>query len=190
MKGKTRFSAPPTGVLLLALGLLLGGASDALTRVPGSEVYYSARKDPITDVNTGTVVLYEQYDQYGDTALVIRCANSGETELWSYLSSKNDLFTQTDARLGVMPDVIYRLGNQAPVTLNPASLSTTSNADDTTDLKAVGMSTTITRGLVNGLNSGLKLVLRVHRTGGGAPLTYTFQPKGFKTAWAAVKQCR
>ena len=57
--------------------------------MPGTHTYYSSRTDPITDVNTSFVIVYEVNDQTEQTYITFRCTNWDTPELWASLDSKN-----------------------------------------------------------------------------------------------------
>lgn len=173
---------------LLVVALISAPAS-AIDRVPGTQTYYSASKDPITDVNTGFVLLYEVNDNYGDTAFAVRCSNSDQPNLWASLASKHELQSQSDADIGLKPAITIRLGDDAPIVLSNADLVTVVNASDVVKTQSIGFSGAIVRRMVNGLNAGKRLVVRINRSTGGQALTYTFSPQGFPTAWAMVGGC-
>lgn len=173
---------------LLLAPLLLSSAL-AATRIPGTNTVYSYSLDPITDVNTSFVVIDEQYDQYGDTRLAVRCADRGEPEVWMSLVSKNDLMTQDQAERGLKPAVTVRLGNDPAITLRDRDL--TSVVDDRDNLKTrnLGLYGPIVDRLVQGLQSGQRLAVRINRPTGGQALTYLFPAAGFGAAWNAVRGC-
>lgn len=170
--------------------LVVGGTALASTRIPGTYTYYSASKDQITDINTGSVSIDELYDEGGDTFMIFRCANSGNPDLWAYMGSKNTLLSQADIDASTYPAVVMRLGTVAPITVQAASLTSVVDANQNVKPDRLAFSATMTRSMISGLLANKKLVVRVARTAGGAPLTYTFPAAGFATAWKAVNQCR
>lgn len=172
---------------LLCLSLLCGAG--AVERVPGTGTTYSVSRDPITDVNTGFVVLPEVNDRTDQTRFILRCSNYDRQELWAWMSSKFQLSSQEDADAGVKPAVTIRLGDDPPVVLSDRDLSVVLNGDETVDTTALGFSGAVVRRIVNGLNAGKRLVVRVNRPGGGQALTYTFAASGVNTAWEKVNGC-
>ena len=177
--------------ILLAFSTLVSVSSgSAITHVPGTNSYYIASVDPITDVNTGAVIVGELYDQNAETVLFIRCASRGVSGVWADLMTKNTLLTQDSEEVIAWPDVILRFGSDAPITVTSASLTSVTNQADELKTTDVAFSTTFTKTMITGLVANKKLVIRVTRAAGGAPLTYTFPAAGFATAWKAVNQCR
>lgn len=171
--------------------LLLGtlGSALAAERVPGTQTYYTATQDPITDVNTSTILLYEVNDQVGSTAVAIRCASSGAPDLWASLVTKHQLLTEEDADLDLMPAVTIRLGTDAPIVLSSAQVTAVVTSSDRVRTDAVALSGPAVRQIVSGLNAGKRLVVRVNRSSGGQPLTYTFAANGFPVAWSRIGAC-
>ncbi|GGM06685.1 hypothetical protein GCM10010841_13680 [Deinococcus aerophilus] len=174
---------------LALLAALAAGSVHAIDRVPGTQTYYSSRTDPITDVNTSFVIIYEVNDLAEQTYLTFRCADDGRPELWAALNSKNDLLSEQDAALGLMPAVTMRLGSDAPIVLSSRDLSSVVNQNDEVKTTALAINSTAVRQVVNGLVSGKRLVVRVNRSSGGQALTYTFPAGGFATAWGQVNGC-
>lgn len=174
---------------LLCLSLLLLPGAGAVERIPGTTTSYSVSRDPITDVNTGFVVLPEINDTTGQTRFILRCANYDRQELWAWMSSKFELSSQDDADSGIKPAVTIRLGDDPPTVLSDSDLSVVLNGDETVDRSAIGFNGAVVRRIVNGLNAGKRLVVRVNRPSGGQALTYTFPASGVSTAWAKVNGC-
>lgn len=180
-----------TSILALSLAALaLTGTASASTRVPGTYTYYSAAKDPITDVNTGFAFIDELYDEGGETSMVFKCASGGQPGLWSYLISKNMLVSQADADANSFPAVAMRLGSDTPLNVPGSSQYTVTDASDNLNTTRLGFSAPVTRAMISGLLANKKLIVRITRTTGGAPLTYTFPAAGFATAWKGIKQCQ
>ncbi|SEI66040.1 hypothetical protein SAMN04488058_101268 [Deinococcus reticulitermitis] len=176
--------------LALALGVLsLSSMALGVTRVPGTFTYYSAIKDPITDVNKSFVIIDEVNDRVGDTAFVIRCSNRDMPTLWASLNSKNNLLTEGDAYVGTLPVLTMRLGTDAPIVLKDQELVSVTDSNDDFKGTSIGIQSTAVRTIVNGLLGGKKLVVRVNRPSGGQALTYTFPAQGFSQAWNAVRGC-
>lgn len=174
-----------TALLTLSLPL----TAHAADRVPGTSTYYSARTDPITDVNTSFIVLPEVNDRTDQTSFTVRCSNRDHAELWSYLSAKHDLLPDTEPGYAVKPVVTIRLGNDAPVVLREQEISVVTNASDDTDSAAIGFGVATTRQIMAGLTAGKRLVMRINRVSGGQALTYTFPATGAGTAWAKIGAC-
>lgn len=175
---------------LLIATLSLTGLAGAITRVPGTYTYFSSISDPITDVNTGNVLIDELYDQSGDTYMVFKCASAGQPGLWAYLGSKNDLITQADADASRFPNVVIRLGTDAPIQVPAYSQTSVSGANGTFKPTSLGFSTTFAQSMISGLLANKKLVVRVTRTTGSQPLTFMFPAAGFSTGWNNINQCR
>lgn len=174
--------------LILTLSVLLGSAQ-AVNRVPGTSVTYSASRDPITDVNTSVIFLNEVNDLTDQTYLAIRCSDRDIPELWATLNSKNGLLTESDAEVGNMPAVTMRTGTDSPVVLRNSDVISVVDRNDNFKETAVGIHSAGIRSIVNGLNAGKRLVIRVNRPSGGQALTYTFNAQGFSQAWNAVNAC-
>lgn len=173
-------------LLVCALGL---GTALAVTRVPGTSTYFSAGRDPITDANTGSVIIDEVNDTSGQTAFTVRCADRDRPELWASLTSKNTLISAQDALAGLQPALTLRLGDAPPVVLRESDLVTVVDSRDDLLTRRIGLRGAVVRSIVNGLNAGQRLVVRVNRLSGGQALTYTFPAAGFGTAWAGVNGC-
>lgn len=172
--------------LLVALTL---GTGQAIDRVPGTHTYYSSRTDPITDVNTSFVIIYEVNDLAEQTFITFRCTNWDTPELWASLNSKNALLSVQDAELGLMPAVTMRLGSDAPIVLASRDLNTVVDQNDNLKTTALAINSGAVRQVVNGLVGGKRLVVRVNRSSGGQALTYTFPAGGFATAWRQINGC-
>ncbi len=157
--------------------------------MPGTQTYYSYSKDPITDINTSFIALYEVNDSTSGTFFTVRCANGDKPDLWVGLNTKNDLLSEEDASLDRMPAVTMRLGDDAPIVLSGSELTSVVNASQDVNTKAVAIHSAAVRRIVNGLNAGKRLVIRVNRASGGQALTYTFPAGGFSTAWSQVRAC-
>lgn len=173
-------------LLACALGL---GTALAATRVPGTFTYYSSQRDPITDANTGFIVVEEVNDTSGQTAFTVRCSDRDRPELWAALSSKNALLSAGDAAAGLKPAVTLRLGDAPPVVLRDSDLVSVVDGRDEVVTRRIGLQGPVVRRIVSGLNAGQRLVVRVNRLSGGQALTYTFPAQGFATAWAGVNAC-
>ena len=173
----------------LCLALLLASCALAATRVPGTNTLYSFSLDPITDVNTSTVLIQEQYDSYGDTVFTLRCDDRGEPSLWASLLSKNDLLTEQQVAQGSLPAVTLRLGDDPPLTLRDADLVSVVDFSDNLRTRSLGFQGPVVRQMVQGLQSGKRLALRINRLTGGQALTYLFPASGFTTAWSSVRAC-
>lgn len=173
-------------LLACALGL---GTALAATRVPGTYTYYSAQRDPITDANTGFITIDEVNDTYGQTVFSIRCSDRDRPQLWATLTAKNDLISEEQADLGIKPAITIRLGDEPPVVLRDSDLVSVVNAREDLLTRNIGFQGPVVRRIVNGLNAGKRLVVRVNRVSGGQALTYTFPATGFATAWAGVNGC-
>ena len=169
---------------------MLTGTALAITRVPGTSTYFSAGSDPITDTNTGSVLVNELYDQSGDTYMVFKCTSAGQPKLWAYLGSKNDLFTQADIDASRFSNVVIRLGTDTPIQVPAYSQTSVTNANGTLATTNLGFSTPFAQSMISGVLANKKLVVRVTRTTGGQPLTFTFPAAGFSTAWYNINQCR
>ncbi|MDV6373395.1 hypothetical protein [Deinococcus arenicola] len=172
--------------LLAALAL---GTGQAIDRVPGTQTYYSSRTDPITDVNTSFVTVYEVNDLAEQTYITFYCTNRGAPELWASLNSKNTLLSVQDAELNLMPAVTMRLGSDAPIVLASRDLSSVVDQNDNVRSTALAINSAAVRQVVNGLVGGKRLVVRVNRSSGGQALTYTFPANGFATAWRQINGC-
>ena len=174
------------GALLAALAL---GTGQAIDQVPGTQTYYSRRTDPITDVNTSFVSMYEVNDLTEQTYITFYCTNRGAPELWASLNSKNTLLSVQDANLDLMPAVTMRLGSDAPIVLASQDLSSVVDQNDNVRTTALAINSAAVRQVVNGLVGGKRLVVRVNRSSGGQALTYTFPANGFATAWRQINGC-
>lgn len=174
-------------VLACALGL---GAALAATRVPGPSTFYSPQRDPITDANTGNVVVDEANDTSGQTRFVLRCADRDRPELWATLVTKNTLLSQDDALIGLKPAVTIRLGDDPPVVLRDADLVSVVDSRENVLTRNLGFQGAAVRQIAAGMNAGKRLVVRVNRRSGGQALTYTFPARGFDVAWAGVNGCQ
>ena len=102
------------GLVIGLLALTAMQQASAVDRVSGTQTYYSVSRDPITDVNTSFMSLYEVNDITSGTTFVVRCSNDARPELWAWLSSKNELLPQEDADAGLKPAVTLRLGDDPP----------------------------------------------------------------------------
>lgn len=179
--------------LLLLGGLMSAALSStalAATRVPGTYTYYSAARDPITDANTGTVVIDEVNDTSGQTRFALRCADRDRPELWASLMTKNALLSEEDAYAGLKPTVTIRLGDDPPVVLRDADLVTVVDRGENVLTRNIGFQGAVVAQIAAGLNAGKRLVVRVNRRSGGQALTYTFPARGFDVAWAGVNGCQ
>ena len=175
------------GVALLAALAL--GTGQAIDRVPGTQTYYSSRTDPITDVNTSFVNIYEVNDLTEQTYITFYCTNRGAPELWASLNSKNTLLSVQDAELNLMPAVTMRLGSDAPIVLASRDLNSVVDQNEAAKTTALAINSDAVRQVVDGLVGGKRLVVRVNRSSGGQALTYTFPANGFATAWGQINRC-
>lgn len=175
--------------LLTACLALVSSSALAIDRVAGTQTYYSASSDPMTDINTSVILISEVNDTEGNTVLAVRCSSFDTAEVWASLSTKHQLLSADDAAAKVMPAVTIRLGSDAPVVLPGSQLTSVLAANREARTDAVALSGTSVRTIVDGLNAGKRLVVRVNRASGGQPLTYTFSASGFATAWNAVNRC-
>ncbi|GHG05289.1 hypothetical protein GCM10017783_17300 [Deinococcus piscis] len=177
-----------TALLLASLALSLTPAAQAAERVPGTWTYYSASSDPITDVNTGMVIVDEVNDLTGRTSLTFKCADGSEPGLWSVLDSKNPLL---DPENLLLPTATVRVGSSAPQFIYGDALYPTTLHGETHP-SAVGFPEGITREMAAGLFRGERVVIRLDRdpSVGRQTLTYTFPADGFKVAWNAVNRCQ
>lgn len=148
---------------------------------------YLVQKDPITDVNTSYVILLEVNDLDGNTGLRLRCDDDGKPNVWGSFAGKNEIVPPdpdgTDHHL--WPDVIVRLGNDAPFTVPDKDLYSI-----TDDSRSIGFDGTSFDRIVTGLLAGKRVVLRFTGDHLRQPLTYIFSAQGFGSAWQAVKACR
>ena len=179
---------PINSALCLLAALSLTVAS-AIERIPGSQTYYSKSRDAITDVNTSSIVMAEVNDTTSDTLFGLKCSSFGRPELWAWMSSKHQMMSDDEYEMGVKPAVTIRLGNDAPIVLSNSDLTTVVDSKETRDNQAIGLTSAITRRIVNGLNAGKRLVVRVNRASGGQALTYTYSANGFSTAWSMIGAC-
>jgi hypothetical protein len=176
--------------LFASFGLLSGSLASAVTRVPGTNVYYTANTDPITDINIGAAFIGEQYDQETQTLLIVKCADRDRSAPWINIHTKNVLLTSSEADANIFPNVVVRLGTDTPIQVAATNLASIVHSDGTVNVNNIGFSEGLTRTMVTGLLANKKLVIRITRTTGGAPLTYTFPATGFSTAWTGINQCR
>lgn len=173
----------------LAALLTAGLTTASAARVPGTETYWSYSIDPITDVNKSNVVLYEVNDTSGDTGLIVKCSSFDEPGIWAFLQTKNTLVNAYATQSDGLPDVIMRLGSDPAVTLPVEALRTVVDADGEISPTAVAISGATVQRIINGLNAGKRVVIRVNRETGGQPLTYTFSAAGFTEAWRNIRAC-
>lgn len=174
--------------LLLVLSALSASAQ-AVSRIPGTSVTYSATSDPITDVNTSIVYLNEVNDLTDQTYLAIRCSDRDSPDLWATLNTKNTLLTESDADARNMPAVTMRTGTDSPVVLKNSDVISVVDGNDSFKETTIGFHSAGLRTIVGGLNAGKRLVIRLNRPSGGQALTYTFNAQGFSQAWAMVNEC-
>lgn len=175
--------------LALLACALLSGLATAQTRVPGTQTYYSARQDPITDVNTSSVFIPEVNDTEGSTVFTVRCSDDGEPEVWAALATKNDLLSEDEAYQGLKPALTLRLGDDAPIVLRDRDMTSVVDANDEVLTRRIGLQGEIVQTVIRGLNAGKRLAVRVNRRSGGQALTYIFPAAGFSTAWTSVNRC-
>ena len=161
----------------------------ALSRVPGTQTYWSYSTDKITDLNKSFVALYEVNDTVGDTSLIVRCSNYSDPTIWMYLQSKYELVNLGTTNSDGLPEVIARLGADPAFSLPVEALATITTTNGSTDTSAIGIKGQTVQRMINGLNAGKRLVLRINREMGGQPLTYTFSSNGFSEAWTNVRGC-
>lgn len=162
----------------------------AATRVPGTFTYYSAARDPITDANTGSVIIDEVNDTSGQTRLALRCADRDRPALWATLTTKNALLSEEEAYAGLKPAVTIRLGDDPAVVLRDSDLVSVVDTRENVLTRNIGLQGAVVRQIAAGLNAGKRLVVRVNRRTGGQALTYTFPARGFDVAWAGVNGCQ
>lgn len=174
---------------VLGVAAFLCSGAQAATRVGGTELYYSDAQDPITDINTGSIWIYEQYDTEGDTRFTMRCDNRGKPEFWSYITNKNDLLSDEQVASQRFPAVTVRLGDDPAFAAPPEQLVSVSDQKDRLHTRSIGFDAATTRSMVRGLRAGKRLALRVKRLDGGQPLTFIFPAQGFNTAWQGVRAC-
>lgn len=176
--------------LLLLASLALSGLALAATRVPGTFTYYSAARDPITDANTGSVIIDEVNDTSGQTRFALRCADRDRPALWATLTTKNALISEDEAYAGLKPAVTLRLGDDPAVVLRDSDLVSVVDTRENVLTRNIGLQGAVVRQIAAGLNAGKRLVVRVNRRTGGQALTYTFPARGFDVAWAGVNGCQ
>ena len=162
----------------------------AATRVPGTFTYYSAARDPITDANTGSVIIDEVNDTSGQTRFALRCADRDRPTLWATLTTKNALISEEEAYAGLKPAVTIRLGDDPAVVLRDSDLVSVVDTRENVLTRNIGLQGAVVRQIAAGLNAGKRLVVRVNRRTGGQALTYTFPARGFDVAWAGVNGCQ
>lgn len=175
---------------ITALLACLTVSAQAAERVPGTQTYYLVKTDPITDVNKSVVALYEVNDLLGESALLVRCSDGERPDLWLALQTKHAVVNPAPTESDGLPDVIFRLGEETPLTLPPASLSRIVDRFDEVNTNQIAIQGAYVNRIIGGLNAGKRLVVRVLRESGGQALTYTFSPSGFATAWNAVRACQ
>ncbi len=171
------------------VALLAVSGAQAVERVNDTQMYFSPSQDPITDINTGSVWVYEQYDTYGDTRLTVRCDNKGKPDFWAYLTNKNDLLSGGQLRDGSFPALTVRLGDDPAFNVPSSQLVSVADQKDRLRTRSIGFSAAPTRNIVRGLLAGKRVVIRVNRVEGGQPLTFIFPAQGFQTAWQGVRAC-
>lgn len=176
--------------LLVLASLALPGLALAATRVPGTYTYYSAARDPITDANTGSVVIDEANDTSGQTRLALRCADRDRPALWATLTTKNALLSEDEAYAGLKPAVTIRLGDDPAAVLRDSDLVSVVDRQENVLTRNIGFQGAVAAQIAAGLNAGKRLVVRVNRRTGGQALTYTFPARGFDVAWAGVNGCQ
>ena len=179
-----------TRLLLSAalLGTALPGPAQAQgIKAVNSNLGYLVQKDPITDVNTSYVVLLEINDLDGNTGLRLRCDDDGKPNAWGSFAGKNEIVpaNPADPERHLWPDVVVRLGNDAPFTVPDKDLYSL-----TDDSRSIGFDGTSFDRMVAGLLAGKRLVLRFTGDHLRQSLTYTFPAQNFAAAWQAVKACK
>jgi len=169
---------------LLALTLQGVGQAQGSIKV-NTNLYYLKQIDPITDVNTSYVRIFEVNDQDGDTAFLIRCSERGKPNVWGTFRGKNEIIPLDAEGNDIWPAVTLRLGTDAPFEPLDAELFA---LEDTT--KQIALDGKSLDRIVVGLLAGKKLVMRLSGEQFRQPLTYTFSAQNFATAWNGVKACK
>ncbi|KEF33471.1 hypothetical protein RDMS_12390 [Deinococcus sp. RL] len=148
---------------------------------------YVIRKDPITDVNTSYIVMFEVNDTEGYTGFRLRCVDGGKPNPWGVFFGKNEImpYDSPDQDDHLWPEVIIRMGTDAPFTVPSADLY--GITDETSEIGFDGV--TFDR-IVAGFIAGKKMVIRFSGDHLRQPLTYTFSAQGFNQAWQGVKACK
>lgn len=172
---------------LVALVSLTSGLAQQ-SYIPGSAIRYTKSKDPITDLNTSAIYLPEVHATTRETYFSVKCSAAGKPQMWSLMASKHEMMTADEYLAGVKPLVQIRLGEDPPLTLNDNDMTSVSRSGDY-DGQSLGFAPALTQHIATGLSEGKRLVVRVYRSAGGQPLTYTYSANGFARAWAAVDGC-
>lgn len=159
-----------------------------LNYISGSAIRYTKSKDPITDLNTSAIYLPEVHATTRETYFSVKCSAAGKPQLWSLMASKHEMMTANEYLAGVKPLVQIRLGEDPPLTLDDNDMTSVSRSGDY-DGQSLGFAPALTQHIATGLSEGKRLVVRVYRSAGGQPLTYTYSANGFAQAWAAVNGC-
>ena len=183
MKVDSRGVAIGALVCALMTGSVQAQGAIAVTKNLG----YLKRIDPITDINTSYIVIFEVNDTEGETRLRIRCDDAGKPNVWGSLATKNEILPEDpdDASTLIWPNVTVRLGTDSPFDFQAGELY---SVTDTT--KSIGFDGKSLDKVVAGLIAGKKLVIRLTGNQFRQPLTYTFSGQGFSTAWNSVKACK
>ena len=172
----------------MLLSLSLYGSATAEIVPINNKLGYNKRFDPITDVNTSYMLMFEVNDQDGDTGFRIRCSDDGQPDIWADLFGKNQImpYNTQDKDKRIWPDVVVvRLGTDAPFNVLSDDLYSVSN-----DEKSLGFDGKSLDRIIAGLVAGKKMVIRLSGSQFRQPLTYTFSAQGFATAWNGVKACK
>lgn len=128
------------------------------------------QQEPSTDVNMSYIALREINDLDGNTGLRPRCDDDSKPGAWGSFAGKNEIVQAdfTDPERQLWPDVVVRLGNDAPFSVPDKDVY---NLTD--DSRCIGFGGTSFGRMVAGLLAGKRLVLRFTRDHLRQPLTCT-----------------
>ena len=170
--------------VLIGISLLAAmTTAQAITRLPGTDVYYKVDKDAMTDENQSIVIVSEVNDTAGNTGVYFRCRGSGGYEV--FLRTKNALLTEANYDAEKFPNVMYRVDKQTAKTIPSEGVV----SGDQREYTVLTFSDSNARALHQAFVAANKLAIRILRDG-LSPLDYTFNARGFIAGMKAVNNCR
>lgn len=175
----------PWLIVLLCPAVLSGSAGSQMTglgRLPSASASGTSRQgqeNPDSEVYTGFVTLWEVNDTGRKTAFTVHCTNKNQQESWATLTTKHVLIPTVADGLGLPPGVTIQLGDGVPTVLPGGDVAPVGVPRATLGYQALGFGGDVERQIVDGLNAGQHLTIRVNRAAGGQALVYTFAAEQF-----------
>ena len=170
------------GKVFLAL-LAFAGFAQA-SYVPGTSVYYFPEKDPMTDANTGRLIVAEVNDTQAATVIGVKCLGNGDFDI--FLKTKNPLMTAASYENEAFPKLMYRMDSQPAKTISTVGVIDDKGAPI---YNSLAFGDAEDKALLQAFIKGNKVAIRVLRDG-MSQLDYTFNARGFTAGFKAINNCK